>query len=256
MTSDDSSLSATSGTWAKLRAHTPARIGLHRSGVSLTTSSVIELRAAHAAARDAVWAPMDIPSLRDALVAVGSPAIEVASRADDRRSYLMRPDLGRALEPSSVERLAERKGAYDLAVVVADGLSAKAAQSHAASVLSALLPALREGWRLAPTVIAEQARVALGDEIALALCATGVLVLIGERPGLSATDSLGAYLTWGVKLGLTDADRNCVSNIRPGGVSYEEGARHIAYLLGAARKNGSSGVALKNRADEALSSSR
>jgi ethanolamine ammonia-lyase small subunit len=252
MTSEDSSLSAASGTWAKLRAHTPARIGLHRSGVSLTTNSVIELRAAHAAARDAVWAPMDVPALGDALMAIGSPSIEVASRADDRKNFLMRPDLGRTLEPGSVERLAERKGAYDLAVVVADGLSAKAAQLHAAPVLEALIPALREGWRLAPPVIAEQARVALGDEIALALGATGVLILIGERPGLSATDSLGAYLTWGVKLGLTDANRNCVSNIRPRGVSYKGAARQIAYLLGAARKSGSSGVALKNRADEAL----
>jgi len=144
------------------------------------------------------------------------------------------------------------RGNYNLAVVVSDGLSPTAVQRHAAPLLAALLPTLLPTWRLAPHAIAEQGRVALGDEIAMALGATGVLMMIGERPGLSATDSLGAYLTWGVRCGLTDADRNCVSNIRPEGVGYEEAARQIAYLLGAARQGGYSGVALKNRADEAL----
>ena len=252
MNSHDPSLTAAPGLWAKLRAHTPARIGLPRSSISLSANSVLELRAAHAAARDAVWTPLDLAALGDALAALGTPAIEVGSRAGDRRSYLMRPDLGRLLEPAAAKVLAARKGPYDLAIVVADGLSPMAVQRHAPPLLSALVPALRETWRLAPTVIAEQGRVALGDEIAMALGATGVLVLIGERPGLSATDSLGAYLTWAVKSGLTDADRNCVSNIRPAGVRYEEAAHQIAYLLGAARKCGYSGVALKNRADEAL----
>ena len=254
MNSGDPSLPALFSVWAKLRAHTPARIGLPRSGVSLSVGPVLELRAAHAAARDAVWKPLDLASLSDALAALGPQAIEVASQAGERRNYLMRPDLGRTLAPKSAARLSALHGAFDLAIIIADGLSPTAVQRHAAPLMAVLLPSLRETWRLTAPVIAEQARVALGDEIAMAFGATGVLVLIGERPGLSATDSLGAYLTWGAKPGLTDADRNCVSNIRPEGVGYGEAARQIAYLLGAARKGGFSGVALKNRADEALPS--
>ena len=252
MTTDDSSLPSASGSWAKLQAHTPARIGLPRSGVSLSVEPVLALRAAYAAARDAVWKPLDLVRLGEDIATLGPPALEVASKAGDRRNYLMRPDLGRALAPDSAKRLAAMHGAYDLAVVITDGLSPTAVQLHAAPLLGALLPAMQADWRLAPPVIAEQGRVALGDEIAMALGATSVLVLIGERPGLSATDSLGAYLTWGVRLGLTDADRNCVSNIRPEGLAYGEAARQIAYLLRAAREGGYSGVALKNRADETL----
>jgi ethanolamine ammonia-lyase small subunit len=201
-----------------------------------------------------VWAPLDLAPLAEALAALGASSIEVASQAGGRRNYLMRPDLGRRLAPDSAGRLAAMRDAFDLAVVIADGLSPIAVQRHATPLLASLLAALGDAWRLAPLVIAEQGRVALGDEIAMALGATGVLVLIGERPGLSANDSLGAYLTWGVKTGLTDANRNCVSNIRPEGIGYEEAARQIAYLLGAARKGGYSGVTLKNRADEALAS--
>ena len=252
--SSDPSLPAAAGVWAKLRAHTPARIGLPRSGVSLSAGSVLDLRAAHAAARDAVWTPLDLAALAEALSASDLETVNVASQAADRRNYLMRPDLGRKLSAEAAGRLVAMRGDYDLALVVVDGLSPTAVQRHAAPLLAALLPTLRAGWRLAPTVLAEQGRVALGDEIAMALGAKAALVLIGERPGLSANDSLGVYLTWGVKAGLTDADRNCISNIRPEGVGYDEAARQIAYLLGAARKGGYSGVALKNRADEALPS--
>ena len=254
MSSQDPAAPVDSGVWTKLRAHTPARIGLPRAGVSLATGAVLELRAAHAAARDAVWAPLDRDALVRALQTVGPPAISVASRAVDRLTFLKRPDLGRSLRPDSARRLATYCGAHDLAVVVADGLSATAVQLHAVPLLAALLPMLGGEWRVAPPVVAEGARVALGDEIAFALGAHSVLVLIGERPGLSATDSLGAYVTWGVKPGLTDADRNCVSNIRPAGVDCERAARQIAYLLSAARKEGYSGVMLKNRADEAINS--
>ncbi len=234
----DPSLPTATDVWAKLRAHTPARIGLPRSGVSLSVDPVLNLRAAHAAARDAVWAPLDLTYMRDALATLGPPALEVASQAVDRRIYLMRPDLGRKLALDSAQMLAAKNAAHDLVIVVADGLSPLAVQRHAAPMLEALLPALGESWRLAPLVIAEQGRVALGDEIASSLGAMSVLILIGERPGLSAMDSLGAYLTWEIKPGMTDADRNCVSNIRPEGVGYDEAARQVAYLLNAARKGG------------------
>ena len=243
------------GPWARLCAHTPARIGLPRSGVSLASGAVLELRAAHAVARDAVWTPLDRDALMRELAAFGPPAIPTASRAADRSAFLMRPDLGRTLDVPSADALAVHCGGYDLAIVVADGLSATATQRQAPPLLAALWPALAE-WRVAPLVVAEQSRVALGDEIALALGAASVLMLIGERPGLSATDSLGAYLTWNVRPGLTDADRNCVSNIRPEGVDYEEAARQIVYLLNAARVGGFSGVGLKNRIDEALAAPR
>jgi ethanolamine ammonia-lyase small subunit len=174
------------------------------------------------------------------------------SCAGDRREYLMRPDLGRALSPRSAQALEASKGEYDLAIVAADGLSSIAVQRHVAPLLERLLPTLGETWRLSPIVIAEQARVGLGDAVCSALGAGSVLALIGERPGLSATDSLGAYITWAPQRGVTDADRNCVSNIRAEGVAYDEAARQIAYLLNAARAGGYSGVALKNRADEAL----
>jgi ethanolamine ammonia-lyase small subunit len=240
------------GTWARLRTFTPARIGLARAGVSIAVGPLMDFRAAHAAARDAVTIPLDVAALASRLTTTRSSVTTAVSCAGDRREYLMRPDLGRELSPSSVQTLAASKGEYDLAIVAADGLSSIAVQRHVAPLLERLLPPLGETWRIAPIVIAQQARVGLGDAVCSALGAASVLVLIGERPGLSATDSLGAYITWAPRRGVTDADRNCVSNIRPEGVAYSEAARQIAYLLNAARARSYSGVALKNRADEAL----
>ena len=233
--------------WTPLRALTAARIGLRRSGASLGTTPLLEFRLAHARARDAVHHEFTPPS---ALEALGLPVIAVRSRAADRRAYLLRPDLGRALDDDAGRALAPHAGSHGLAVVVADGLSALAAERHAAPVLAALLPALRAGgWTLAPLVVAHRARVALGDAVARALGAGAVLVLIGERPGLSAPDSLGAYLTWAPAAGTTDADRNCVSNIRPDGLGYGEAAWKLAFLLDRMRAMGGSGVRLKDESD-------
>ncbi len=234
--------------WTPLRALTAARIGLARSGASLGTAPLLEFRMAHARARDAVH--HDLGALPE-LEALGLPVATVRSQAADRRGYLMRPDLGRALDAAAKPVLAAHAGAHGLAIVVADGLSALAVKRHAAPVLAALLPALRAGdWALAPLVVAHQARVALGDAVARALGAGAVLVLIGERPGLSAPDSLGAYLTWAPVAGTTDADRNCVSNIRPDGLGYQEAAWKLAFLLDRMRAIGGSGVLLKDNSEQ------
>jgi ethanolamine ammonia-lyase small subunit len=240
------------GAWARLRTFTPARIGLARAGVSIAAGPLLDFRAAHAAARDAVMAPLNVRALVSQLASLRFSVMTAVSCAGDRREYLMRPDLGRELSPGSAQTLAANKGEYDLSIVAADGLSSIAVQRHVTPLLERLLPALSETWRVAPIVIAELARVGLGDAICSALGAASVLVLIGERPGLSATDSLSAYVTWASQRGVTDADRNCVSNIRPEGVAYDEAARQVAYLLNAARAGRYSGVALKNRADEVL----
>lgn len=226
------------------RALTAARVGLARSGASLGTVPLLEFRLAHARARDAVQHGFAPPPELETL---GLPVVTVCSQAADRRTYLMRPDLGRALDDAAGPALAVHAGRHDLVVVVADGLSALAAERHAAPVLAALLPALRAGgWTLAPLVVAHQARVALGDAVARALRAGAALVLIGERPGLSAPDSLGAYLTWAPTAGTTDADRNCVSNIRPDGLGYQDAAWKLAFLLDGMRAISGSGVRLKD----------
>ncbi len=232
--------------WDQLRRLTAARIGLARTGASVATQPLLDFRLAHARARDAVHAPLDAPAL---LAALPQPALLVASAAVDRRAYLMRPDLGRTLHPEAAATL--RPGRYDLAIVIGDGLSAQAAQRHAAPVLEALLPAL-QGWLLAPLVVARHARVALGDRVAQALGAAAVLILIGERPGLSAPDSLGAYLTWAPGPATTDAGRNCISNIRPDGLGYAEAAFKLAFLLERMRALRGSGLRLKDDSDGAL----
>ncbi len=232
--------------WDQLRRLTAARIGLARTGASLGTQPLLAFRLAHARARDAVHAPLDEAAL---LAALPRPALRVASAAPDRRAYLMRPDRGRALHPDSAATL--QAGHYDLAIVIGDGLSAQAAQRHAAPVLQALLPALR-GWALAPLVVARHARVALGDRVAEAQGAGAVLILLGERPGLSAPDSLGAYLTWAPGPATTDADRNCVSNIRPDGLGYAEAAFKLAFLLDRMRALRGSGVQLKDESEAGL----
>lgn len=234
--------------FARLRGLTPARLGLGRAGEGLPTAAMLGFQIAHAQARDAVWAPFDPARVASALAPLAT--LEVASRAAGRESYLRRPDLGRRLEAASAERLAP--GAWDLAIVVADGLSAPAVHAHAAPVIQALTPRLT-GLAMAPVTIASLARVALGDEIGERLGAAMVLILIGERPGLSAPDSLGAYLTWRPRVGRLDADRNCVSNIRPPeGLGYEPAADTLAWLIGEGRRRGLTGVALKDERPAAL----
>jgi len=233
--------------FATLRPSTSARIGLGRAGQGLPTAPMLAFQWAHAKARDAVHAELDVDRIR---AAVSMPAIVVRSAAPDRRTYLHRPDLGRRLEAADLARspdLARSKGDYDLALVLADGLSAHAAHAHGPALIQALT-ALLPDWSLAPLVIALQARVALGDPIAEALGAKAVVVIIGERPGLSAADSLSAYLTLDPRPGRRDSDRNCVSNIRtPGGLDPTEAAQTIAWLLREAKRLGFTGVALKDR---------
>lgn len=247
------------GLWTALRRHTPARIGLPRSGVSQSTAAQLQFQLAHAQARDAVHQALDLGALASALQPLGLPSVALHSAAPDRATYLQRPDLGRRLDDASRERLralaAGQAGAaaasprFDLALVLADGLSAQAVQAHAPALLAELLPRLRDDaqpWRLPPLALVEQGRVALGDEVGELLDAALVAVLIGERPGLSAPDSLGVYLTWAPRVGCVDAQRNCISNVRPQGLSYALAARRLAWLLREARARGTSGVALKD----------
>ena len=227
--------------FAVLRQATAARVGLGRAGQGLPTAPMLAFQLAHARAQDAVHAGLDIEQLKTAL---GPPAIVVDSAAPDRTAYLQNPDLGRRLDPQA-QTLAP--GDYDLAIVLADGLSAVAVQTHGPAVVAALSARLSD-WRLAPVVIARQGRVAIGDPIGEALGARIVVVLIGERPGLSAADSLGAYLTFDPKPGRRDNERNCVSNIRePGGLTPDQAADKIAWLLREALRLGFSGVDLKDR---------
>jgi ethanolamine ammonia-lyase small subunit len=234
----------------KLRNFTMARVALARTGTSLATREVLAFQAAHAAARDSVHLAMDAQALELECEARGWPAVTTQSAASDRGVYLRRPDLGRKL--ASQERLP--KGApYEVAVVIADGLSALAVHRHALALCSCLFARLEEaGWRRSPLVFVEQGRVAIGDEIGEALQAEMSLVLIGERPGLSAADSLGAYLTWLPRPGRTDAERNCISNIRPGGLGYEEAADRIFFLMRAARGRKLTGVQLKEGSEAAV----
>ena len=235
--------------WFELRRHTAARIALGRAGVSLPTAEWLSFGVAHALARDAVYLPFDGAALAADLAQHGFESITIESAAPDRATYLRRPDLGRRLSPRSAALLpALAGGGCDLAVLIADGLSARAVHSHAVP----LLLELRSRWQaltVGPIVLAQQARVALGDEVGSLLHGRAVLVLIGERPGLSSPDSLGAYLTWAPHVGRSDAQRNCVSNIRPEGLTYGEAASKIAWLLGAARRLGATGVMLKDESD-------
>jgi ethanolamine ammonia-lyase small subunit len=241
------SASGTTDLWAQLRRLTAARIGLARSGASLATGPLLDFQLAHARARDAVNEALDVARLTANLERLGVPVLTVASAATNRQSYLMRPDLGRRLAPGADATLRQRAGQYDVTFVIADGLSARAVQTHAPAVLAAVLPAVRaKDWRVAPLTIVTHARVAIGDVIAAALGAECVALLIGERPGLSAPDSMGAYLTWQPDRQPTDADRNCISNIRPDGIGYADAAAKIVHLLAAMRARQLSGVRLKD----------
>ncbi len=242
------------GAWTSLRALTAARIGLARTGASLATAPLLDFKLAHARARDAVYEPLDRARLVSDLGGLDLPVRTAASAAEDRQTYLMRPDLGRRLAGNAEAALKKDAGRYDVVVVIADGLSARAVQMHARPMLAALLPALRaQSFRIAPLVVVRHGRVAIGDTIATLLGAGCAAVLIGERPGLTAPDSMGAYLTWQPGPQTTDADRNCVSNIRPDGIGYADAAAKLAYLLGAIRARRLSGVQLKDNSDRLLS---
>ncbi len=234
--------------WERLKTYTDARIALGRTGTSLPTAELLRFGQAHALARDAVLAEADFSSLRTA------DTLHVRSQAAHRSEYLRRPDLGRRLHPESVALLrgVKQSPAPDILVMVSDGLSAVAAERQAASVLEVLLPGLHAlGLNVAPLVLASQARVALADEAAEALGARLVIHLIGERPGLSSPDSLGAYLTYDPKPGTPDSARNCVSNIRPAGLDVGVAARRLLYLTAESLRRGLSGIELKDDSVEA-----
>lgn len=230
--------------WDELRKTTQARIGLGRAGNALPTREVLELSAAHAAARDAVHEPLDVDALaaRVREIGLGEPAV-VRSQAESRSEYLRRPDLGRVpAEPMDVPETPA-----DIGFVLADGLSPYALAKHGPALLAELVATLRDDYTLAPPVIATQARVALGDHIGAAAKVRTLIVIIGERPGLSVADSLGIYLTHLPMPGRTDADRNCISNIHPPeGLGYAEAAKVAAGLVSGARALGRSGVELKD----------
>jgi ethanolamine ammonia-lyase small subunit len=231
---------STPARWMDLRRFTPARVALGRAGNGLPTAAHLDFQAAHAAARDAVHAALDVAALRAELSAAGMASLAVHSEAADRRTYLLRPDLGRRLR----DRTAIPSAPGVMLFVVCDGLSAIAVQRHAVALLRHVVP--RVPGTVAPIVIAEQGRVALGDDIGEAMGAEAVAVLIGERPGLSAADSLGVYLTWQPRRGRTDAERNCISNIRPDGLPPEIAGDKLLWLIAAMRRLSLTGVALKD----------
>ena len=234
---------------ASLRVLTPARVALGRTGVSLQTRDLLDFQLAHAQARDAVHAHLNSAALAAEIESGIRPEVlRLHSAAANRAQYLQRPDLGRRLNEASRALLAEQPtDEVDLAVVIADGLSALAVERHAVPLLTELTPSL-EGRRLAPICIVEQGRVAIADQIGEALHAKISIILIGERPGLSSPDSLGAYITWDPHPGRTDAERNCISNIRAEGLSYAQAAAQLAFYLNEARRRRLTGVALKEEA--------
>ncbi|PAU82112.1 ethanolamine ammonia-lyase [Halovibrio salipaludis] len=249
--------------WDRLKAFTDARIGLGCSGVSLPTHQLLTFQMAHAQARDAVHWPLDVEALCEQVLAIASPfttepPLRLRTQASDRMTYVQRPDLGRVLSNESRQQLQQRANhpttASDLAIVMVDGLSALAVQTHAPPFLEGLFAELEadehRDWQLAPLTVVQQGRVAIGDDVGELLNARAVLVLIGERPGLSSPDSLGLYLTWGPCSGMTDADRNCVSNVRPAGLKYPEASSRVVHLLSEAFRRQLSGVQLKERTDD------
>lgn len=260
--------------WTRLRSFTSARLALGRAGDSLPTSEVLEFEFAHAQARDAVHNMLDAEGLAHDLASSGFRSLTLQSAVRDRAEYLRRPDLGRKLNNdsrslleeklkkvechpersegsalSAIPAQAENRSAFDAVFIVADGLSAIAPMRHAIPVLNEVIPRLTD-WNVPPIIIAAQARVALGDEIGELLRAELTVILIGERPGLSSPDSLGIYLTYNPHIGCTDADRNCISNVRPEGLAYYAAAHKLYHLMLAARRIGQSGIALKDESDQ------
>lgn len=232
--------------WDELRAHTSARIALGRVGCSLPTAEVLRFGLAHAQARDAVHRPLDFAELERQLRDEGFRALKVRSDAEDRQTYLLRPDRGRHLHEDCRQQLERERPAPELAIVLADGLSSVAVQRHALPLLLALRERFACDWADTPVVLAEQGRVAIGDGIAEALRARLVIVMIGERPGLTSPDSLGLYLTYAPRVGCLDSQRNCISNVRPEGLPYDLAAHKLDYLARQALRLQLSGVQLKD----------
>lgn len=237
--------------WAAWRAATPARVALGRAGQALPTRELLDFGWAHAMARDAIHAPLDVQALLAQLQQAGWQVAQAASVAADRMDYLRRPDLGRQLDAASAAALdaLAADARPDLCFVIGDGLSALAVARHALALLQALRPLLPTDLSIAPVVVATQARVALADEVGERLGARLVVMLIGERPGLSSPDSLGIYLSHAPRRGLSDAQRNCISNVRPEGLGYEAAAFKLAWLVREALRRGLTGVALKDESD-------
>jgi ethanolamine ammonia-lyase small subunit len=242
--------------WDTLRQYTAARIALGRAGAGIPTDEYLQFKLSHAQAKDAVWQPFDGQHIADDLQQQeGLCSIAVDSMAATRQEYLTRPDLGRRLSAQSVERLsaAALPSSSDLLIIVADGLSAKAMHAHAVPFIRRLMPYVAElGKRLCPAVvIAERARVALGDETGRLLNASLIVMLIGERPGLSSPDSMGIYLTWKPTAGnCPDSERNCISNVRPQGLTYDNAAFKLAWLIEYAFEMNRTGIALKDQSDD------
>lgn len=239
--------------WLELRRLTPARIALGRTGTSIPTGAQLDFQFAHAQARDAVHLPFDHGALSRQLAERGRDSLLLHSAAIDRHSYLQRPDLGRRLSDESAQALRDHAQAnpagVDLAVVIADGLSALAVHKHSVPFLTHMEEhAHAQGWSMSPVMLVEQGRVAVADEIGQLLGAKMVVILIGERPGLSSPDSLGLYFTYNPKVGLTDAYRNCISNVRLEGLSYAMAAHRLLYLMREACRRQLSGVNLKDEA--------
>lgn len=237
--------------WSSLKRLTPARVALGRAGASLPTGPVLDFQLAHARARDAVQHRPDLAALVAALESAGLPALMVSSQVPDPATYLKRPDLGRRLRVEDAGRLSElAPGGDDAVLVVADGLSGLAVERHAVPLVKVVTGRLRAlSWRVGPVVVVRHGRVAIGDEIGGRLGAKLVAVLIGERPGLSSPDSLGVYLTWAPRIGRTDAERNCISNIRPEGLPVAQAAEKLVWLLTEAARRQVSGVDLKEQAN-------
>ena len=240
--------------WNHLRQLTPARIALGRAGASLPTEAQLDFQFAHAQARDAVHLSLDTHDLASQLEQRGYHCLQLHSAAPDRDTYLQRPDLGRRLDEESAQRLndhtQQNQTGYDLAIVIADGLSALAVQRHALPLLQRIEEQIeKDGWSLAPISLVQQGRVALGDEVGERLKAKMMVMLVGERPGLSSPDSLGLYFTYDPKVGRTDADRNCISNIRLEGLSYNLAAHRLIHLMRDACRRQLSGVNLKDEAE-------
>ena len=246
---DEGMMTVSVNPWEALRRFTDARIALGRAGSSVPTAPLLAFNLAHAQARDAVHRPLDVCALHEALASKGFQTATVCSAAPARDVYLRRPDLGRVLSEASAKSLESYAKDADLVFVIADGLSSNAAAMHAVPLIERTVARL-DGWRVAPVVIATQARVALGDGIGSILKARIVAMLIGERPGLSSPASLGVYVTYDPVQGRNDAERNCISNVRPEGLNYDAAAFRLAYLLNEARARKLTGVNLKD--DSAL----
>lgn len=248
----------TTAPWDSLKRFTEARIALGRAGHSLPTHAHLNFQLAHAQARDAVHLPFDAQGIIDALKGMGLESVSLHSAAPDRYTYLQRPDLGRRLSAASLAQLQSAAGAapaadgraHDIAFVIVDGLSALAVHQNAAALLGATLARLQldtsHRWSVAPIALVQQGRVAVGDEVGEALKARMVVVMIGERPGLSSPDSMGLYISWAPAVGLNDAQRNCISNVRPAGLPVDAAADKLLYLLQQALALQLTGIGLKD----------